>query len=162
VAIPITNAPANEAYLKETEVSARALGIELIPLWFWRADEFESTFRSITKERADAILVRLFPHLSSARRRHIVELIARSRLPALYEAGDWVEAGGLISYAPNSVDEFRRAAIYVDKILKGVRPRELPMERPTKFEMVVNLKTAKQIGLTIPPNVLARADKVIK
>jgi putative tryptophan/tyrosine transport system substrate-binding protein len=94
--------------------------------------------------------------------KRIVELAATSRLPAMYDGRDFVEAGGLMSYAANFTEMWRRAAAYVDKILRGAKPADLPVEQPTKFEFVINLKTAKQIGLTIPPNVLARADKVIK
>jgi putative ABC transport system substrate-binding protein len=91
-----------------------------------------------------------------------VELVAKSRLPAVYVSTNWVEAGGLMSYGPDRIAMYRRAATYVDKILKGTKPADLPVEQPTKFELVINLKTAKQIGLTIPPNVLGRADRVIK
>jgi ABC-type uncharacterized transport system substrate-binding protein len=97
-----------------------------------------------------------------ANQKQIVELAAKKRLPAIYTSSTYVNAGGLMSYAPNELENYRRAAIYVDKILKGAKPGDLPVEQPTKFEFLINLKTAKQIGLTIPPNVLARADKVIK
>jgi len=92
----------------------------------------------------------------------IADLAVKNRLPSMYEAGQYVEAGGLISYSANEAESFKRAAVYVDKILKGAKPADLPVEQPTKFEFIINLKTAKQIGVTIPPNVLARADKVIK
>src|SRR5262249_50874755 len=95
-------------------------------------------------------------------RRRILELVAKNRLPAMYTASDYVEDEGLMSYGPNIVDNYRRAATYVDKILKGAKPADLPVEQPTKFEFVINLKAAKQIGLTIPPDVLARADRVIR
>jgi putative ABC transport system substrate-binding protein len=95
-------------------------------------------------------------------RKQIVDLAIKNRLPSMNEESHWVEAGGLISYAANDADQFRRAAYYVDRILKGTKPADLPIEQPTKFEFVINLKTAKQIGLTIPPNVLARADRVIR
>ena len=110
-------------------------------------------------ERADAILVLNFPPVF---RKRILELAAKRRLPAIYFKSSLVEDGGLMSYGASLVDLDRRAAIYVDKILKGAKPAELPVEQPTKFELVINLKTAKQIGLTIPPSVLARADRVIK
>jgi ABC-type uncharacterized transport system substrate-binding protein len=97
-----------------------------------------------------------------ANQKQIVELAAKKRLPAIYTSSTYVNAGGVMSYAPNELENYRRAAIYVDKILKGAKPGDLPVEQPTKFEFLINLKTAKQIGLTIPPNVLARADKVIK
>jgi putative ABC transport system substrate-binding protein len=95
-------------------------------------------------------------------RARIIELAAKHRLPAIYSSIEAAEAGGLMSYGPNIVDNYRRAAVYVDKILKGTKPADLPVQQPTKFEFIINLKTAKQIGLTIPPNVLARADKVIR
>lgn len=162
VALPAPKSLVNEAYLKETEVPARALGIQLLPLWFRTDQNFEIAFRSATKERADALLVRLLPATTSTQRKWIVDFSAKSRLPALYEAGDWVETGGLISYGVSQPEIFRRAASFVDRILKGAKPADLPVERPTKFEMVINLKTAKQIGVTIPQSVLYRADKVIK
>jgi putative ABC transport system substrate-binding protein len=118
-------------------------------------------FRAATKGRADALLALASPVLSD-QRTQIADLALKSRLPAIYFRPEFVEDGGLMSYAASFTDLSRRAAIYVDKILKGAKPADLPVEQPTKFELVINLKTAKQIGLTIPPNVLARADKVIK
>jgi putative tryptophan/tyrosine transport system substrate-binding protein len=162
VALPVPKSAVNETYFKETEGPARDLGIQLILLWFRGADDFESTFRSASKERAEALLVRLLPSISPAQRQWIVDFSAKSRVPALSEASDWVESGGLISYGVSQPEIFRRAATFVDRILKGAKPAELPVERPTKFEMVINLKTAKQIGLIIPQSVLYRADKVIK
>ena len=157
--------PAAEIMLKETETAARSLGLQLQTLEVPASSEIqhalESAFGTAKKGGSQAINV-----LSSAffadRRKEIVDLAARSRLPAIYTVSSYTEAGGLISYGPNILDLDRRAAIYVDKILKGAKPADLPVEQPTKFELVINLKTAKQIGLTIPPNVLARADRVIK
>lgn len=123
--------------------------------------ELELVFAAMTKDRPDGFLALMDPVLNSYRTR-ILDFLAQNRLPAIFESRDWVEAGGLISYGPNYPEAFRRAAILMDKILKGTKPAEIPVEQPTKFELVINLKTAKQIGLTIPPNVLARADKVIK
>jgi putative tryptophan/tyrosine transport system substrate-binding protein len=123
--------------------------------------DFDSAFHAATKDRAGA-LIGLASPLFSAHRAQIVGLALKSRLPAIYPTRDFADAGGLMSYGPNAPDQWRRAATYVDKILKGAKPAELPVEQPTKFEFVINLKTAKQIGLTIPPNVLVRADKVIK
>jgi putative ABC transport system substrate-binding protein len=114
----------------------------------------------MTKERAEALLVLPSPMLFGEHRR-IVEFAAKSRLPAMYAAKEFVDAGGLMTYGANLADVFRRAAIYVDKILKGAKPADLPVEQPTKFELVINAKTAKTLGLTIPPQMLAIADEVI-
>jgi putative ABC transport system substrate-binding protein len=156
------DSPVHTLFLKNTEAPARALGLKLIPLLFRGPDDYESAFRTATKERANAILVRGVPFTSSAHRKRLVDLAAKSRLPAIYETRDLADTGGLISYGADRVDMFRRAATYVDKILKGTKPADLPVEQPTKFELVINLKAAKQIGLTIPQSVLYRADKVIK
>jgi putative ABC transport system substrate-binding protein len=121
----------------------------------------ESTFQAATKGRADALLVLGNP-LLNAYRKQVVDLTVKHRLPATYTRPEFVEAGGLMTYGTSYTDLSRRAAMYVDKILRGAKPADLPVEQPRKFEFVINLKTAKQIGLTIPPNVLARADKVIR
>src|SRR2546425_3182479 len=123
--------------------------------------DIEAAFRDASKGRAEAVLVFGGPVLNS-HRTQIAELAVKSRLPAIYADGQYVDAGGLMSYGVSLTDLFRRAATYVDKILKGAKPPDLPVEQPTKFEFVINLKTAKQICLTIPPNVLVRADRVIK
>jgi putative ABC transport system substrate-binding protein len=112
-------------------------------------------------KRASALMVNHDPTLT-ARRDYILRLVEESRLPAIYVETQWAPSGGLIIYGPNLGNQFRRAATYVDKILKGAKPADLPVEQPTKFELIINLKAAKQIGLTIPPNVLARADRVIR
>ncbi|TAK06345.1 ABC transporter substrate-binding protein [bacterium] len=156
------DSPVHKLFLKNTEAPARALGLKLIPLLFRGPDDYESAFRTATIERANAILVRGVPFTSSAHRKRLVDLAAKSRLPAIYETRDLTDIGGLISYGADRVDMYRRAATYVDKILKGTKPADLPVEQPMKFELVINLKAAKQIGLTIPPNVLARADRVIR
>ena len=117
--------------------------------------------RAAAKGRADALMVLGNPILNS-QRQQVVELAAKNRLPAMYPRPEFVEAGGLMTYGTNFTDLYRRAATYVDKILKGAKPADLPVEQPKKFEFIVNLKAAKQIGLTIPPNVLARADRVIR
>ena len=147
--------------IKELEVAARALGLQLRPAEVRKPNDFESAFSAMTRGRADALIGLQQPTLDRLRAR-IVDLAAKNRLPAMYSNSEYVEAGGLMSYAADIVAMFRRAATYVDKILKGTKPADIPVEQPTKFELVINLKTAKQIGLTIPPNVLARADKVIK
>ena len=123
--------------------------------------DIETAFREASKGRADAVLV-LGNVVVTSHPKQFVEPAAKSRLSAIYWSPEFVEAGGLIAYSVSITDLFHRAATYVDKILKGAKPADLPVEQPTKFELVINLKAAKQIGLTIPPNVLARADKVIK
>jgi putative ABC transport system substrate-binding protein len=147
--------------IRELEVAAPALGLQLRPVEVRAPDELESAFSAMTTWRAGAFIGLQQPTLDRLRQR-IVDLAAKNRLPAMYPNSEYVETGGLVSYAADIVAMFRRAATYVDKILKGTKPADLPVEQPTKFELVINLKTAKQIGLTIPPNVLARADKVIK
>ena len=123
--------------------------------------DIETAFRAASKGRAGAVLVLASPVIES-HRTQVADLAAKNRLPAIYYAPEFVEAGGLMSYGASLPDLFRRASTYVDKILKGAKHADLPVEQPTKFEFIINLKAAKQIGLTIPPNVLARADKVIR
>jgi putative ABC transport system substrate-binding protein len=146
---------------KEMEVARQSLGIKLQPVEVRGPEDLEKAFKAATKERARALIVARDFVIETLRGR-IVDIAAKNKLPAMYEQKDFVEAGGLMSYGPSFPDLFQRAATYVDKILKGTKPVDLPVEQPTKFELVINLKTAKQIGLTVPPNVLARADKVIK
>jgi len=153
--------PGNTQQLKETELAAEAFGVKVQYLDVLNPKEVESAFRGANKARAEALLGLGGPVLNS-RRTQVVELAVKSRLPAVYWRSDFVEAGGLMSYGTSFTDLWRRAATYVDKILKGAKPADLPVEQPTKFEFFINLKAAKQIGLTIPPNVLARADRVIK
>jgi putative ABC transport system substrate-binding protein len=147
--------------LKETEAAARLLKVQLISLEVRSLDELENAFRSSVKSRADAIIIMPSGFFNTNQTR-LVELAAKHRLPGMYLEQEFVLAGGLMTYATSIPDLYRRAATYVDKILKGAKPADLPVEQPLKFEFVINLKAAKQIGLTIPPNVLARADKVIK
>ena|SRR6266576_5998358 len=161
VAILRSTGGSNELFVKETEVPARALKIELISVVARGPEDLEDTFRAITKERANGLLVRV-QGFDSAYLKRVAELIIKSHLPAIGTADGWVEAGGLMSYGADVNIQYRRAAVFVDKILKGAKPADLPVEQPTKFELVINLKTAKQIDVAIPPNVLARADKVIK
>jgi putative ABC transport system substrate-binding protein len=147
--------------LKETELAAGVLGVRLQYLDVLDPKDIETAFREAVKGRADAVLV-LPTAVLSSQRKEIVDLAVKSRLPAIYPLTQYTEAGGLMSYEPNLADMWRRAATYVDKILKGTRPADLPVEQPMRFEFVINLKAAKQIGFTIPPNVLVRADRVIR
>jgi putative ABC transport system substrate-binding protein len=147
---------------KEYEAAARALKIPLQSLEVLGPNpDLEGAFQAAAKGRVNA-LVTITGALMLGYPKRIADLAMKNRLPSMYERGDYVEAGGLMSYATNDADQFRRVAVYVDKILKGAKPADLPVEQPTKFDFIVNLKTAKQIGVTIPPNVLARADKVIR
>jgi len=146
--------------LKETEVAARALGVQLQLVPALGPSDFDSAFSAMTRERAGAVIVLPSPMLFGEHRR-IVDLAARSRLPAMYQAREFVDAGGLMSYGANLPDLFRRAATYVDKILKGAKPTDLPVEQPTKFELVINLKAAKALGLEISPSMLLLADELI-
>ena len=153
--------PGMAQQLRETELAAGAFGMQFQFLDILDPKDIEAEFRAATKWRADAVLVLRGPVLTS-QRTQVVELAVKSRLPATYPETEYVEAGGLMSYGVSNIDLFRRAATYVDKILKGRTPADLPVEQPMKFEFIVNLKAAKQIGLTIPPNVLVRADRVIR
>jgi len=153
--------PGNLQELRETELAAKAFRIQVNYLDVRAAKDIEISFRAGTKGRTDALLVLGNPILN-AHRAQVVDLVVKSRLPATYNRPEFVEVGGLMTYGVSYNDLLRRAATYVDKILKGVNPGDLPVEQPTKFELVINLKAAKQIGLTIPPNVLARADRVIR
>jgi putative ABC transport system substrate-binding protein len=148
--------------MKEIELAAAALGVKLQPIDVFTIKDIEPAFRAAVKGRADAVLENISGSIRSAQLRELAELAIKHRLPVMRERPEHVEAGGLMSYGVSLPDLARRAATYVDKILKGAKPAELPVEQPTKFEFIINLKAAKQIGLTIPPNVLARADKVIR
>jgi ABC-type uncharacterized transport system substrate-binding protein len=147
--------------VKQTEAVARFLRLEIQPLEVKELDDIEGAFRAATKKRAEALTLAA-GGLFGVHRKRIVELAEKNRLPAVYPTERFVEVGALMVYAEDRLEQFRRAAEYVDKILKGAKPADLPVEQPKKFEFIVNLKAAKQIGLTIPPNVLARADKVIR
>ena len=147
--------------LRETETAARSLGVRIQVLEVSEPDKLEGAFSAIAGELANGLIVLTDPMFTGQRQR-ILGLVEKSRLPAVYFETGWVPAGGLMSYSSSLPDQFRKAAGFVDKILKGTKPADLPVEQPTKFEFVINLKTAKQIGLTIPPNVLARADRVIR
>jgi ABC-type uncharacterized transport system substrate-binding protein len=141
--------------------AAQTFGIHVQPYEIRKPSDIDKAFAEITKNRLDALLVIADP-ITNNNRPKVTDLAAMNRLPAMYAERRWAEDGGLMAYGANVVDSARRAATYVDKILKGAKPADLPVEQPTKFEFVINLKTAKQIGLTIPPQVLARADKVIR
>ncbi len=153
--------PAHPLMLKEAEGAARAVAVQLQILEARDPDEFDRAFAAMTRERAGALLVLADP-MFFAHRVRLTQLAAKSRLPSMYLTREYVEAGGLISYGPSYLDLCLRAATYVDKILKGAKPSDLPVEQPTKFELVINLKTAKALGLTIPQSVLIRADEVIQ
>ena len=153
--------PGNTQYVRETELAAGALKVRLQYVDVQGTKDIEVAFRGANKSHADAVLV-LGGEVLNSHRKQIVDLAATNRLPATYNAPEFVEAGGLMTYGASITDMHRRAATYVDKILKGAKPADLPVEQPKKFEFIINLKAAKQIGLTIPPNVLARADRVIR
>jgi putative ABC transport system substrate-binding protein len=153
--------PGNTQNLKETELAAGAFGVQLQYVDVVDPKAIEISFRAATKGHADAVLV-LPSFILNSHRTQVAALAVRGRLPAIYYSSQWVEDGGLMSYSVSVTDLSRRAATYVDKILKGAKPADLPVEQPTKFELVINLKAAKQIGLMIPSNVLARADRVIR
>jgi putative ABC transport system substrate-binding protein len=156
------NAPGPAIAFKEYEAGARNLKVQLHSLEVRGPNpDLEGAFQAAAKGRASAVIAITNPVFIRYSKR-IAELAIKNRLPSMYEQSQYVEAGGLMSYAASDAESFRRAATYVDKILKGAKPAELPVEQPTKFELMINLKTAKQIGLSIPPNVLARADKVLK
>ena len=147
--------------LTDMEAAAKALGLKLQSLEVRGLDDFESAFARAKKEGAQA-LITIPQSLINTQQRQVLDFAAKNRLPAMYPTSEFVEAGGLMSYGPNYTDLFRRAADFVDKILKGTKPADIPVEQPMKFEFIVNLKAAKQIGVTIPPNVLVRADRVIR
>ena len=153
--------PGNAQSLKEIELAAGAFGVKVQYIDVQDSKEIEAAFRGASKGRAAAVLVFGGPVFNS-RRKQLADLAVRNRLAAIYPRQEFVEEGGLMMYGPNVTDLYRRAATYVDKIPKGAKPADLPVEQPTKFEFIINLKAAKQIGLTIPPNVLVRADRVIK
>ena len=152
----------NARGLRETEVAAAALGVKLQYVDVSRPRDFEIAFQSAAKGQAEGAILQVWGPLIGPRRRGVAELALKSRLPTIYRERELVEAGGLMAYGPNIPDLFRRAATYVDRILKGVKPNDLPVEQPTKFELIINLRAAKALGLTIPQSVLLRADQVIE
>jgi putative ABC transport system substrate-binding protein len=162
--VALLHNPANPGaapQVQHAQDAARALGVRLQILGAKGPSEIDSAFAAMTNERAGAVIV-LVDAVLQINRARITDLAARHRLPAVYGLHEYVEAGGLMAYGPNRLDMFRRAASYVDKILKGAKPADLPIEQPTKFELVINLKTAKALGLTIPQSLLSRADEVIQ
>ncbi len=147
--------------VKAAEVTARALGVRLHFVEARSPEDFDRAFADMARVQAGAVYIAVTPMFDIHRRR-LVDLATKNRLPTVYSFRGWAEDGGLMSYGPDLPDLFRRAATYVDKILKGAKPADLPIEQPTKFELVINLKTAKALGLTIPPSLLQRADQVIE
>jgi ABC-type uncharacterized transport system substrate-binding protein len=163
VAIPAPSKSATEPlFIKATEGPALALKIELIRVPIRGPEDYEEIFRVVAGKHADALLIRIPASTPIRDRKRFVELAAKNRVPAIYTAIDWIEIGGLMSYGRNRGEQYRRVATYVDKILKGAKPADLPVEAPKDFDLAINLKTAKQIGLTIPQSLLFRADKVIR
>ena len=142
--------------LRETQTAAKTLGVQIQALHVLEPDQLQRAYAAMTKERAQALIIFL-GSFTGFHQTAILDLAAKIRIPTMCGPPEWSEAGGLISYGHDRRDQFRRAAVYVDKILKGTKPADLPVQQPTKFEIVINLKTAKQIGVTIPPNVLTRA-----
>jgi putative ABC transport system substrate-binding protein len=157
----ISTNPGNSQSLKEMELVAGAFGVKLQYLDVLGPKDIDTAFRAASNGRVGAVLV-LAGSIFNSHRSQVVELALKNRLPAIYPYPEFVQDGGLMTYSVSITDLFRRAATYADKILKGAKPADLPVEQPTKFELLINLKAAKQIGLTIPPNVLARVDRVIK
>ena len=153
--------PSTKAMLHETQARASALGVRLLHFEAAHPDRFSDVLAEVARKRPDALVVLSDPMFTRNGRR-LVEVVARHRLPSMWEWRDFVDDGGLMSYGPRLDDLIRRAAVYVDKILKGAKPGDLPIEQPTKYELVINLKTAKALGLTIPPSLLQRADQVIE
>jgi putative ABC transport system substrate-binding protein len=153
--------PGSAQQWKESQLPARELGLQLHSIEVSSVDKFEAAFKEATKARSAAIAVMASPFFYS-NQKQLADLAIKSQLPAIFPREEFVAAGGLMSYGSDRTESFKRIAVFVDKILKGTKPADIPVEQPTKFELVINLRTAKQIGVTIPPNVLARADKVIK
>ena len=153
--------PAHGAVMQEVKAAARVSGVQLQPLAARGLNEFDSAFSAMVRERAGALLV-VSDAIFSFYRIQLVDLAAKHRLPTMYGSAQYPEVGGLMAYGSNFADQNRRAATYVDKILKGAKPADLPVEQPTKFELVINLKTAKALGLTIPQSLLLRADRIIE
>jgi putative tryptophan/tyrosine transport system substrate-binding protein len=161
IAVLWNPSPWDQEEVRQTEIAAQALGVKVQSLQVRHADDFQSAYAKMTREGARAIIIIQGP-FTAFHRKEIMELATKNRLPSMCDGPEWTDNECVISYGPNRSDLYRRAATYVDKILKGVKPADLPVEQPKKFEFIINLKAAKQIGLTIPQSVLFRADKVIK
>jgi putative tryptophan/tyrosine transport system substrate-binding protein len=161
VAVLWNPSPWDEEEVRQTEIAAQGLGVKVQSLQVRQAKEFQSAYAAMTREGARAIIIIQGP-FTALHRKEIMELTTKNRLPSMCDGENWTDYGCVISYGPNRSDLYRRAATYVDKILKGAKPADLPVEQPTKFEFVINLKAATQIGLNIPQSVLFRADRVIK
>jgi putative ABC transport system substrate-binding protein len=159
---PLT--PPHPKMVKETEAAGRTLGLTIQPVSAGRPDEIAGAFAAMARGHAEGLIVLSDPMFDGSRRERmrIADFVSKARIPTMYSRRELAQEGGLMSYGPNQPDLFRRATVYVDKILKGAKPADLPVEQPTKLELVINLKTAKTLGLTIPPSVLARADEVIQ
>jgi putative ABC transport system substrate-binding protein len=155
------NSPNHAAYVREIKTAGQRTGIAVLEMEARGRDEIERTFAALTKARAQGLIVLPSPD-TLTHQTQIVELASKNRLPAIYPWREFTESGGLMAYSPNRTEMYRRSATFVDKILKGAKPADLPVEQPTKFELVINMKTAKTLGLTIPPSVLLRADHVIQ
>jgi len=153
--------PAGASQWRQMQGRARSLGLEPQVLDVRAPEDFARAFDTAIKQRADAVLV-VNDTLTQTNFRRIVDLSAKYRLPSIFASREFVDAGGLMAYGPNFTDSYRRAATYVDKILKGAKPADLPVEQPTKFELVINLKMAKALGVTIPQSILIRADEIIR
>jgi len=153
--------PSSAQVWKESQLPARELGLQLHSMEVSIADKYESAFKEAIKARSGA-LASTSNALANSNQKRIADLATKNRLPAIYPREDWVASGGLMSYGPDRADVYKRVVVFVDKLLKGAKPADLPVEQPTKFQFIINLKAAKQIGRTIPPHVLARADKVIR
>jgi putative ABC transport system substrate-binding protein len=153
--------PSSAQHWKESQFAARELKLQLHSMQVSSAEKLDSAFKDAVKERSGALVVAPSP-LVTAYARIVMDLATRHRLPAIFDRGELAANGGLMAYGPDPAEPFRRAAVIVDRILKGAKPADIPVEQPTQFELVINLKTAKQIGLTIPPALLSRATKVIK
>jgi putative ABC transport system substrate-binding protein len=157
----VANAPTHSRYLRDIKTAGQQTGTRVLGLEARGHDEIERTFAALTKARAQGLIVLPSP-VTLTHQRQIIELAAKNRLPAIYPYREFTEGGGLMTYSTNRTEMYRRSAMFVDKILRGARPGDLPIEQPTRFDLVINLKTAKALGLTIPPSLLQRADRVIE